>query len=344
MHPTSVTVSVLTYRRNDAVSALLALLRDRLAEGAPDRPAGWDVEVLVVDNAPDADAREVVSAAIDAAAAGTTHGTPTAPVRYVHEPHPGIAAARARVMAEAEANGRALVAFVDDDEEPEAGWLAALLATWQATRAAAVAGRLVPRYPEEIHPWLVTGRFFERRNVPTGTRVEAAPSGNLLLDVGQCARLGIRFNPELGLRGGEDTLFTRQLTAAGGLIVFCRESVVVDPVPANRATIPWVLQRIYSHSSSEADLRARVAGRHEGDVLDIRLGTVGSGLGRIGGGVARLARGVLGGTAFDRANGVRTVVRGAGMLVGALTTPYVEYVRAEPAPVPALAGAGKDDT
>lgn len=315
---------MLTFRRNEDVARLLETLGTLTAAGASDRPDGWDVTVLVVDNDPDAGARQVAARAARRAA---TPGR--APVRYVHEPRPGIASGRARAMAEAQACGADVLAFVDDDEEPRPGWLTALLRTRRDTGAAAVAGRIVARHPPGIHPWLVTGRFFERRNLPTGTVVAAAPAGNLLLDVAQVRDLGVRFQTDLGLRGGEDTLFTRQLTAAGGRIVFCRESVIVDPVPPERATIGWVMRRIYSQSSGEADVRVRAAGAQGRDARRIRLATAGGGVGRVLGGVVRLGAGAVRRDGYVRADGVRTLVRGVGMVAGALTTPYVEYRRAD---------------
>src|SRR3954469_16278179 len=72
----SVVVAVLTYRRTDRLAGLLPqLVQQAAAVGAA---------VLVVDNDPEASARPV--------AAGS-------PVRYVHEPRPGIAAARNRALA-----------------------------------------------------------------------------------------------------------------------------------------------------------------------------------------------------------------------------------------------------
>lgn len=325
------TIAALTYRRPAELARLLNRLGTLLAHGTVDRPAGWDIDVLIVDNSPDGDAAEQVHAAAAALAAATA-----APgradrdggiaLRYVREPHPGIAAARGRAMGSVE--GRDVVVFVDDDEDPQSGWLAALLQTWQVTGAVAVAGRIVPDYPEGIDRRLIEGGFFVRRDLPTGTRIEAAPAGNLLLDVRQVARLGITFSPELGLRGGEDTLFTRQLHRAGGLLVFCRDSVVVDPVPTDRATMRWVAARIWGHGSNEADMRVRVSGAGGLREAGIRARTAAGGIVRVGYGALRTLDGTLRRDVPYQAKGVRTVLRGAGMVAGALGRPYAEYARA----------------
>ena len=332
----SATIAVLTYRRPDTLARLVDRLDELLAHGAPDRPAGWEIELLVVDNDPDGAAAEQVrrSAARTAPRTAAPNGAGGVAVRYVHEPRPGIAAARARALACVQ--DRDVVAFVDDDEDPRTGWLAALLDTWERTGAAAVAGRIVPEYPEAIDPWLVNGEFFVRRDLPTGTRIEAAPAGNLLVDVRQADDLGVAFSPELGLRGGEDTLFTRQLHHAGGTLVFCRESIVTDPVPADRATLRWVAARIWGHGSNEADMRVRVVDAGGLQEACIRTRIAAGGVVRVGCGLLRALDGTVRRDTPYQAKGVRTVLRGAGMVAGAFGRPYAEYARA-PGTAPAAA-------
>lgn len=330
------TVAVLTFRRPATLARLIDRLGSLLAHGAPDRPSGWEIDILVVDNDPRGGAAEQVRLATPDTARSTAapDGTAGVALRYVHEPRPGIAAARARVMTEA--RGSDVVVFVDDDEDPRTGWLAALLDTWERTGAAAVAGRVVPDYPEVISPWLVAGEFFVRRDLPTGTHVEAAPAGNLLVDVRQAQALGVRFRPELGLRGGEDTLYTRQLHRAGGTLVFCRESVVTDPVPADRATLRWVAARIWGHGSNEADMRVRVVDAGGLQEACIRTRIAAGGVVRVGCGLLRALDGTVRRDTPYQAKGVRTVLRGAGMVAGAFGRPYAEYARA-PGTAPAAA-------
>jgi succinoglycan biosynthesis protein ExoM len=143
--PEAVTIGVVTFRRPDDLAALLPLLLEQAAavEG-PDRT----VDVLVVDNDPAQSARPVV----ETLAAER--------VRYVPEPVPGIAAARNRVLDETAAD---LLVFIDDDERPQAGWLAALLATRAATGAVAVAGAVVSAFDGDLDPWVQAGAFFRSR-------------------------------------------------------------------------------------------------------------------------------------------------------------------------------------
>ena len=105
--PPTVLIAVLTYRRPDDLAALLPQLIQQ-ASGA-----GRDTSVLVVDNDPAASAR-----------AACTGYHPA--VRYVHEPRPGIAAARSRALREAGRHD--VLIFIDDDERPSGPWLRSLRA------------------------------------------------------------------------------------------------------------------------------------------------------------------------------------------------------------------------
>jgi len=127
-------------------------------------------------------------------------------LRYVIEERPGVAAVRNRALDET--GGRDLLVFIDDDEEPEPGWLAALVGLWASTGCQAVAGPVIPAYEVEPEAWVRQGEFFVRRTWPTGTVRPVAASNCLLLDLGFVRRAGLRFDEAFGATGGEDTLFT----------------------------------------------------------------------------------------------------------------------------------------
>lgn len=231
---------MLTYRRPERIAALVPLLVEQAAT-LTQRVGGVEASVLVVDNDP--------AGAGAAAVAGLG-------VTSVVEPEPGISAARNRALRAAE--GQDLLVFVDDDELPHADWLYALHATYRATGAAAVAGPVVSRYAADPEPWVVAGGFYDRAHrdgLRTGTPVRSAATNNLLLDLRVVRRAGLTFDPALGLSGGEDTLFTSALTAAGGRIVWCAEAVVSDVVPVDRLTRPYLLAR----TAGLANASARVA-------------------------------------------------------------------------------------
>ncbi len=304
----TVTVAVPTFRRNAHLVELVPALLDQLDETESALP-GTSAEVLVVDNDP----------AGGAACAMEEVGRSDR-VRYVHEPVPGLSAARNRALS-ASADRR-LLAFIDDDGRPSQGWLRELVEAQVRSGAAGVAGRVLEEYEREPDAWIVAGRFFRRRSMPSGTEVEAAPAGNLLLDLDALRRLGLRFDPRFGTSGGEDTLLTRQLTASGARIVWCDEARIVDKVAADRLDRRWVLRRSWSHGNTGALVEQVLA-----PGIGTRIRCAAGGAARVVGGLLRSAAGTVLRSPEHQARGLRAAARGAGMVAGAFGAVYQEYAR-----------------
>lgn len=303
-----ITVAVPTYRRPDALRVALPLLLGHARELRGRHP----VEVLVVDNDPQGSAAPIVAELGDPG------------LRYVAEPTPGIAAVRNRAIAEA---GRSrLLAFIDDDERPQPGWLASLVTTWEASGAAAVSGRVLSEFAGDLDPWIAAGDFWSRPRLATGTPIDVAATGNLLLDLDQVRCLGVRFSTELGLGGGEDTLFSRALVRAGGCIVWCDESVAVDVVPVQRMTRSWLVTRWWSHGNTTVLTDLRLAGS-AGARLAVRARGVVRGVLRIAGGAARWVLGGLIRSDRHQSRGLRAVCRGIAMVGAACGVVFHEYAR-----------------
>ena len=309
--PTRVVVAVLTYKRPDDLAELLPVL---VRQAASVSRLGMRGRVQVVDNDPAGSARQAVESFV---------AEPGVVVDYANETVPGIAAARARALAEA-ADDRWL-AFIDDDERPGEHWLVDLLQTARDHDAVGVAGPVVSVLPEGSDPWLAKGGFFDRRHrwgLERGAVIDEAATNNLLVDMDFIRRHRITFLTQLGLTGGEDSMFTRGLVRAGGRLVWCPQAGVSEPVPAQRATRRWVLQRAMSYGNSAALVR-----RTERDGATVRAALVAGGVARVGGGLLNAARGTLTRDTFGQAQGLRTAMRGAGMTLGGAGFAWSEYAR-----------------
>lgn len=310
----TVTIAVLTFRRTDRLRTLLPLLEaQRLEVAGPETT----VDILVVDN----DAARSAEPAVREFSAQRY-------VRYVCEPLPGIANARNRALDEASTTR--LLAFIDDDESPQTGWLRALVETWQRTEPAAVAGRVVEYFSVAPDQWIVAGGFFRRRSLPTGTPVERAGAGNLLLDLDYVRRAGVRFDGSLGFAGGEDTLFCAQLRQQGGVIVWCQEAQALDHIPAERLSRRWVLARAFSHGNAAGRVDLRMVDRPAARAR-IRVHLLGRGCARLAGGLLRGALGTVSRRVDHEARGLRTASRGLGMTAAAAGWRHQEYRRPAPA-------------
>lgn len=312
MPSVTITVAVLTFHRPEKLRRGLSLIVEQVELLNADAGRKFSADVVVIDNDPAGGAGPV------ARSIGSEH------VRYIVEPEPGISAGRNRALDET--TGRDLLVFIDDDEQPLDGWLTALLDTWSNTRAAAVMGRVVSKFEGELDPWVAAGEFFRRRRMTTGTEITVAAAGNLLLDLDQVRALGVRFDNNLGLSGGEDTLFSRLLVRRGGRIVWCDESVADDYVPADRVTREWVRHRAWSHGNTASLIDLYLADGPARRVC-VRATIAGRGALRIAGGLGRYAFGRATRSYRHQARGLRTAGRGAGMLLGAVGLVYQEYAR-----------------
>jgi hypothetical protein len=132
-----IAICIITYRRPAMLEGLLAAI-ERLQTGNLFR-----VSVAVVDNDREQSAREVVARA---AARSSLR------IRYDVEPEQNLSLARNRSVRNASGE---YVAFIDDDEVPPPGWLAALFQTLQRFKVDGVLGPVYPRYEVEPPAWLV---------------------------------------------------------------------------------------------------------------------------------------------------------------------------------------------
>jgi hypothetical protein len=185
---------------------------------------------------------------------------------------------------------------------------------------------VVSDFEGDLDPWIRAGGFFERRRLVTGAPITVAATNNLLLDLAVVRATGLRFDAGFGITGGSDTLFTRQLTGAGHLMVWCDEAVVTDRVPASRMSREWVVRRSFRYGNGAIRVALVLAPSCLGRAR-VRLHGIAHGLPRLAVGTCRWLLGTVGGSAAHQARGLRTAARGAGMMLATVGLAYAEYRR-----------------
>lgn len=308
-------VATLTYRRPEGIRRLVPALVDQAARCAGE---SLDVRIVVVDNDRNDSARvEVEKAALAAAERGVE-------VHYEHEPRPGISAARNRAM---DAAGEAdLLAFIDDDGEPTEQWLERLLAAADEFGAAGVVGRMEPVYEIEPEPWVRASQAFERPYRQTGTPMPGGPTNNLLFDLRLARRHRIRFDDDMSITGGGDSLFTRQLVSVGAKFVACDEALALDHIPPERLTRGWVLRRRFRFGTSHVLMLRKLAKGRLGRLRAV-LQSLAKAWWELVCGSVLVLRGILQRSLSPRARGEMKLARALGRLSGVTGTYYREYRR-----------------
>ena len=306
-----VTLCAATYNRPQGLERLLTAV----AALDPIDGEGTALQVVIVDNSPEANARTIVEGFSKAY---------RWPLHYESEPRRGITYARNAALGKAEALGADVVVFIDDDEYPAANWLNRLLARQRSSVAAAVLGDVRPVFPAGTPDWIIDGGFFDTHRSPDGAELDDAHTGNVLIDMAKVRRLGLSFDHRYALSGGEDTIFFRQMLEAGERIVYAADAVVFETVPESRARLGWLMRRWYRTGNIDAALFLR--GRHAASLRP--LGNLFRGALRIAAGSALFAANlaVLGLGRRERiVRPLFTLCRGCGILASTLGRNYLEY-------------------
>jgi succinoglycan biosynthesis protein ExoM len=207
----------------------------------------------VVDNSPEASARDTVDALRPAS---------PAPLVFVHAPTPGVATARNAGLAACSAP---LVAFLDDDEEAPPHWLNTLYGAHRRLGTAVTFGPVRGCAPDAT-PGLraYMDRFFSRVG-PAETQVIAHAYGCGASMMTRALALSgpSPFDTAMDATGGEDDrLFTR-LQAAGLRFGWAADAWVWEYAPAHRARLAYTLKRAFGYGQSPSQIAAR-AGRSTG--------------------------------------------------------------------------------
>ncbi|WP_150307901.1 glycosyltransferase family 2 protein [Planctomonas psychrotolerans] len=320
-HAPSIVVAIPTFKRPERLAELLPNVGAQLAalqrEGIISRGG-----IVVVDNDGAGSARRVVEPAYS-----------DMPARYAVETTKGIPAVRNRALDES--LDFELLAFIDDDELPLEGWLRSLVETYtEFGRPAAVMGRVVSIFAEDVDPWVTATGLFQRPQRETGTEISVAATGNLLLDLDQVRASGVRFDESIGLGGGSDTLFSMMLKRTGARMVWCNESVTEDTVEIERQTRAWALKRAYSHGNVATRVRLQLEANPRVRLI-LRAKGVAGGAGRVVVGVLRHLLGRVTRSMGHSARGLRLAYRGAGMVAAAGGRSYAAYAGAHAPATPA---------
>lgn len=221
-----ISVCICTFKRADFLLRLLKALERQKTEGA------FTFSVVITDNDSTESARPVVEKFTRNSSLAVIYGVET---------QQNIALARNRALTHAAGS---YIAFIDDDEFPEPGWLMTLLQACQQYKSDGVLGPVRPHFEDSPPPWIIKGGFCERPEHNTGRRMnwEECRTGNLLFRKDILEGHALPFLPEFGT-GGEDKDFFMRMTQSGHSFVWCNEAVVYETVPPSRWSRSFMIKR-----------------------------------------------------------------------------------------------------
>ena len=223
-----VCVIIPTFRRPDRVRrALMSVFAQKGVQAL--------VEVVVLDNDPEASARDTIRQMRKGA---------SWPVIYGHEPRPGVANARNAALRLTKAR---LIAFLDDDEYATPGWLAQLLATQAQTGADLVFGPVQGRLDEACaHKSYIEARFTRTGPAQSGLIDSYYGCGNSLLRRAKYFSNPPLFDPANNEIGGEDDALFSKAKAEGAAIAWAADALVYEEIPPERATLGYAMAKAFA--------------------------------------------------------------------------------------------------
>lgn len=244
-----ISVVVLSY---DRVHLLERTLTECLK---PEVSQGVAFELIVVDNHPDRLAEGLVTRLAARAAV---------PVSYYANPKRNVSIVR-NVGIKAAA-GR-YVLFIDDDEKPDAGWIAEHFRCLERTGADASFGPKLPEFeagsPPEWDPQAL--RFTLDFKEPADTELfmfgrtrrpgKGLGSGNAAFRVATCFDVPEPFAVDFGDGNGEDTHLLFRLAQEGRRFVWCPTAVVHEFMERDRTKPSYMVQRMRRGSQHYAASR-----------------------------------------------------------------------------------------
>ena len=244
-----VSVVILSYDRVHLLErTLTACLADRSADAL-----AW--EIIVVDNHPERLAERIVARLAQVACA---------PITYLSDARRNVSIVRN--LGIAKARGR-YVAFIDDDEAPETGWLTELVATLDRTGADAAFG---PKYPEfeggappawNRDGWRYTldMQMSQDEQVHLFGRLrkkgKGLGSGNAAFRAATCFDTPEPFAVAFGDGNGEDTHLLFRLALAGKRMVWAPKAKVLEFIETDRAKPSYMVTRMKRGSQHYAASR-----------------------------------------------------------------------------------------
>lgn len=216
-----------TYKRPLLLENLLdCLTKQKLSKD-------WHLEVIVVDNSELKEGKSIVK---------KFQNDHKLDIHYFVQSVKNISLTRNKAVKEASGD---LILFIDDDGIPVETWIYDMVNCLIKYKADGVFGTVLPYFDDNVPTWTKSSPFFKRLIQSSGEDSIFFRTGNCLVKSHWLKREKGPFDPKFGLTGGEDSDLFERIKKSGAKLIFCKEAIVYDYVPTDRANLSWLIKRFY---------------------------------------------------------------------------------------------------
>jgi glycosyltransferase involved in cell wall biosynthesis len=192
-------------------------------------PAGYEIISIVVDNDVNKSAMTLCSDWPQSSAR---------PLLYFVHPERGLSSVRNRLLDEAIKVRAELIAFIDDDEQPDTGWLNRHVENLQKHAADVSTG--------PVRQLLDGGGMTEGKEKATGSQPRHVSTNNVVFKSLLVTEQALRFDPFFNFIGGEDFDFFERSLKNGNIHVWSHEARVLESIPPERNSMRYLFHRHFS--------------------------------------------------------------------------------------------------
>jgi succinoglycan biosynthesis protein ExoM len=233
-----------TYKRPILLKKLLQSLESQRLESF------WRLEIIIVDNDELEEGRAVVE---------DFRKQSSLDIKYYTQPIKNISITRNKGVEMASGE---IIMFIDDDGYADQNWIYEMLTCLEHYNADGVFGTVIPYFDKGVSEMFIKGKFFDRLIQNTGEISKYKRTTNCLVKKEVLDKIEGPFDPKDGLTGGEDSNLFEKAQMNGAKLIFCKEGVVYDHVPSNRATLKWLLQRRFRTGRGFTAIKLKNSGKN----------------------------------------------------------------------------------
>jgi succinoglycan biosynthesis protein ExoM len=192
-------------------------------------PEQYSLNIVIADNDQEQSAQSVYEELASNAAF---------PMYYCVEAERGLSCVRNRLLEETLKLNAALVAFIDDDEQPERDWLV------QHVKKILEFGADVSTGP--VRPVSQALALGDKKTKVSGSKPRNVSTNNVVFSTKLIGAQALRFDPFYNFIGGEDFDFFQRSLALGNSHVWVEEALVLETIPVERDNLRYLFYRHFT--------------------------------------------------------------------------------------------------